>query len=536
MNRRLLLGVMMASAASLHAQDTYLNNQLVNNSDKLFGSARYVGMGGALGALGADISTMGWNPAGIGLMRKGETSLTFGGVWDKEGTSQYGKGSATLDHAGMVFAIDLGSSSSKLQYLNIGFNYQKKANYNNSFTADNNSLNGLSQLDQLAEMTQAGLNTKDNLAGFLYETDMYDVAKDAAGNEYVSNKYYGNLNRFTQHTSGSLSGFDVNFSGNVSNRFYWGLDIGIDALRYRAFNDYYEEKSNEVDALFRDHTLQNDIAIDGWGVNFKFGVIFRPIEESPFRLGLTAETPTWYNLKRSTFYNLSEVVSDMHTQALLPDKSITTPSYESYMEYSIRTPWKLRLSAGSTVSNYLAWGIDYEYANSASTKMGYPYNAISDPHNSLFSNEPDKDMNELTKNNLKAAHTLRLGLEYKPISAVAIRLGYNYATSGYKDHPTFDQFSLNCAARDYATSTHYMTLGDAHALTLGLGYKWKSVYLDLAYKARTQKADFYAFDTSFTAANRSFAKDNPEHAGLSIDPVKVDQTKHQLTATLGFKF
>jgi len=35
--------------------------------DELNGTARFVGMGGAMGALGADISTIGTNPAGIGL-------------------------------------------------------------------------------------------------------------------------------------------------------------------------------------------------------------------------------------------------------------------------------------------------------------------------------------------------------------------------------------------------------------------------------------------------------------------------------------
>ena len=33
----------------------------------LSGTARFVGMGGAMGALGGDISTIGTNPAGIGL-------------------------------------------------------------------------------------------------------------------------------------------------------------------------------------------------------------------------------------------------------------------------------------------------------------------------------------------------------------------------------------------------------------------------------------------------------------------------------------
>ena len=47
-----------------------------NIGNELNGTARFVGMGGAMGALGADISVMGTNPAGIGLFRSNDVSLS----------------------------------------------------------------------------------------------------------------------------------------------------------------------------------------------------------------------------------------------------------------------------------------------------------------------------------------------------------------------------------------------------------------------------------------------------------------------------
>ena len=41
------------------------------------GTARFVGMGGAMGALGGDISTIGTNPAGIGIYRSNDAMLTL---------------------------------------------------------------------------------------------------------------------------------------------------------------------------------------------------------------------------------------------------------------------------------------------------------------------------------------------------------------------------------------------------------------------------------------------------------------------------
>ena len=44
----------------------------------LNGTARFVGMGGAMGALGGDISTISTNPAGIGIYRSNDLMTTFG--------------------------------------------------------------------------------------------------------------------------------------------------------------------------------------------------------------------------------------------------------------------------------------------------------------------------------------------------------------------------------------------------------------------------------------------------------------------------
>lgn len=60
-------------ALPMAAQETYQNTRLLGND--LNGTARYVGMGGAMEALGADISTISTNPAGLGLFRKGQVTL-----------------------------------------------------------------------------------------------------------------------------------------------------------------------------------------------------------------------------------------------------------------------------------------------------------------------------------------------------------------------------------------------------------------------------------------------------------------------------
>ena len=57
----LALAVVLPAAA----QDTYESARLLGSD--LNGTARYVGMGGAMDALGADLSTISTNPAGTSI-------------------------------------------------------------------------------------------------------------------------------------------------------------------------------------------------------------------------------------------------------------------------------------------------------------------------------------------------------------------------------------------------------------------------------------------------------------------------------------
>ena len=121
--------------------DTYIGAQLA--TEDLNGTARYVGMGGAMEALGADISTIGTNPAGIGLFRRNQLSGSFGMVIQSDGKS-FGDGSktnASFDQLGFVYSQRTGRSS----FINMAFNYHKSRNFNHVLSAANAAINGSSQ-------------------------------------------------------------------------------------------------------------------------------------------------------------------------------------------------------------------------------------------------------------------------------------------------------------------------------------------------------------------------------------------------------
>ena len=62
-----------ATAGAQSAFDLYSISQ-----PGLKGTARFMAMGGAFGALGGDLSTLNQNPGGIGVYRSSEIGLSFG--------------------------------------------------------------------------------------------------------------------------------------------------------------------------------------------------------------------------------------------------------------------------------------------------------------------------------------------------------------------------------------------------------------------------------------------------------------------------
>ena len=123
-----------------------------------------------------------------------------------------------------------------------------------------------------------------------------------------------------------------------------------------------------------------DIHVSGTGVNVKLGAIVRPFADNPFRVALAVETPTWYKLKRYSYFNLYD------------DNGMRTPDGDSYLKFKLRSPWKIRTGIGSTIGSTFAWDIDYEYAAYTGMSMSYP----GDDYDNSGSYK-DVSMNKLTR-------------------------------------------------------------------------------------------------------------------------------------------
>lgn len=524
-----LLAAMGLMTVPMLAQETYQDTKFAENS--LTGTARYVGMGGAMEALGADISTISTNPAGIGLFRKNAVSLSAGVIaqtdaethLDFDGTPidfDGKKSKPSFDQIGFVWAAN-GTSGIRL---NLGFNYHKSTNFSQILTAAN-YLNGASQSRWASAKTayakeldaQYGKGAGDQVWNAV---DANYNALMAIGDDGSQSTYAGRSFLFGQYQKGYIGEYDFNLSLGFNNRVWAGFTIGIHDVHYNS-NSYYTENYVADQTAFGESW--ESLRITGTGFDVKAGVIFRPVEDSPFRIGAYVNSPVYYDLSLSGANDLRLVdhnMTDENGNYAEGNKGNTAD-----LDYRLNTPWKAGFSLGHTIGNNIALGATYEYAwyNHMDNRVkdgGYYDSWYGDYYETSSS---DKAMNEHTRNSLQGVSLLKLGLEYKPISMLAVRLGYNYVSPMFKKAADRDQ-SIASQGTIYATSTDYTNWKATNRITAGLGFNYQNLSIDVAYQYSCQKGDFYPF-----AGWQS--KDAP-----AAPATQVENNRHQLLMTLGYKF
>lgn len=525
-----LLAAMGLMAVPVLAQETYQDTKLAENG--LTGTARYVGMGGAMEALGADISTISSNPAGIGLFSKSMISVSAGVVAQGDADTRLSfdgtnididgkKSRPSFDQIGFVWA---GSSANSKMKLNLGFNYHKSTNFSQILTAAN-MLNGASQSKWASAKTayakeldsKYGNNAGDQVWNAVDANYNALMGKDDNG---AQSTYDGRSFLFGQYQKGYIGEYDFNISMGFSNRFWAGLTVGIHDVHYKS-NSYYTENYMADQTAFGEGW--EDLRITGTGFDIKAGLIFRPVADSPFRIGAYVNSPVYYDLTLSGAHDLS--LEDHNITDANGNYATGNNSNVTDLDYRLNTPWKAGVSLGHTIGSNLALGATYEYAwynhMDNRVKDGGYYDAWYGDYYETSSS--DDAMNEHTRNSLKGVSTLKLGLEYKPISMLAVRLGYNYVSPMFKETADRDQ-TIASQGTIYATSTDYTNWKATNRITAGLGFNYEKLSIDLAYQYSCQDGDFYPFAAWPTAS------------APAAPATKVSNDRHQILMTVGYKF
>ena len=524
MKKILLAAIAMGMVLPAAAQDTYESARLLG--DDLNGTARYVGMGGAMEALGADISTMGTNPAGIGLFRHSTASLSFGLVSqaDAKKFDGLGKTNMSFDQAGFVYSARISPRS----IINVGFNYHKGKNFDQILSAANR-LSGCSQNGLTYKKAEKGIyeleeNKSGDVIGWEGDYRSYSFSEADYMNANVllldpDNKqfYYYDADGYTFDRAhrGWIADYDFNLSGNYNDQFFWGVTLGIKDVHYKGYSEYAESLINLQGSNIGSVVYGDERKITGTGFNLKFGAIVRPLEESPFRIGAYIHTPTWYELTSS---NSSVMINNTNNIGSW-DRGHSEQSYD----FAYHTPWKFGLSLGTTIGTELALGATYEYSDYSASQNriidGYDYYDNADT-------STDNAMKVNTERSLKGVSTFKLGAEYKPVPELALRIGYNYLTSGYKMDGVRDT-EVDSPGVMYASTTDYVNWKDTQRLTLGVGFKVGKMNIDLAYQLSKTDGEFHPFQ-----AYNSWTDSSLMDTGIT----KVTNKRSQGLLTIGYTF
>ncbi len=544
MKKFYISAVLLSTLAALPAtaQDIYKIEHF--SSTDLNGDARYIGMGGAMSALGANLSAISTNPASSGLYRKSDYSASVSLLHQHNranlSNSSASNFKASLDQMGYIYSLYLDEGD--LRFVNMGFNYRKSKNFSTNALLNIAPMpngNNLSQSMLMRQLAQNGngwldLNNSEArastspYANLGYEVLMLDPVLE---NGKVIDYEAGHADAYHQsrEISGGIQAYDFNLAFNFNDRFYLGANLGLYSLNYESWGNY-EEQNKYKDGSYmtsasgerKTFIMKHYEQMTGSGVDAKFGIIVRPFEENPLRLGLSVTTPTLYSLETNSRLHMSSPYE--HTEMPSNTKYEYTENQVSVSnDYRIVAPWKVNFSLGTTIGNKVALGAEYEIVDHT-TAQARVYSENDELYGSRMGTEDQAVGNEI-ETHLRDIHTLRLGMEILPTRNISVRFGYNFVSSPFAKNAYLNMLT-NGQTRRYSTAPDYINYGNTHRFTFGWGYHTTNFYFDAALLYQRQSAEFYPFhyNSDITSAVNE------------VPGYELNLRRATCTFTLGFRF
>jgi hypothetical protein len=486
MKKQLFLGACIFFSVALQAQ---LPEDVIKYSWRpTNGTARVNAIGGAMGSLGGDISSLSINPAGLGFYKTSEIVLSPGYSFLKNKSNFRGTDASDKDSwfnlgtTGFVTGKQgNGRWSSKAFSIGItrSANFSDKIFYTgkNDFSSQGEqyaaeAANSGVDIGNLPFSTALSYGTRLAAWNYLIDTvaipghvgkdivsmSMWDMLKN--GGEFLVDQSH------SIETSGGLTEIAMGYAANMDDKLYIGGSIGFPIVKYQKKSIFIEQDATgNPNNNFNFNELSETFTTKGMGVNAKFGLIAKPSDF--IRLGLAIHTPTWYSL--TDRYD-AFMITDLDQYRTTPGairvdvadvlNSGEVPKYK----YELISPWKFMLSGSYVLretedvrqqKGFIT--ADVEYVTYKSNKFR---NAEDYDDNGYYD-----AINETMKDYYKNAFNFRVGGELK-FTTIMTRLGFAYYGNPYSD-------------KELKASKMY--------LSGGLGYRNAGIFIDLTYVHALQK-------------------------------------------------
>lgn len=489
-NKYILLASGFCLCQAILAQDE--TDALRYSSFNYSGTARFSSMGGSFGAIGGDFSSLSQNPAGIGIYRKSEftvtpsvffqsTSSNFMNSQSYDNKLNFNFGNWGIVFAGKTKQKDKEEELSGWKSGGIAIGYNRMNNFHNRM--DMFGINNRSSMADAFVKRSMGKSSSsldqfsEYLAWYNYVTD-YDS---------THGKYYnfiapgaGIQQRKSTETTGAIGETVINFGGNYDDRLYLGATVGFPTIRYREESVYSETDIIDTIPYFNNFKYSNTLSVYGNGINFKAGAIIRALDW--MRIGIALHTPTYFNISEK--YNSKLENNFDSTYASAASYTYSSESPDGSFSYRLTTPMKAIGSMGFVIDKKALVNIEYEYIDYSTAKMrSSDYSFI--------------DENSNIRNYYRATSNIRVGAEYR-MDPLALRIGYALYGAPY--------------------GSNINNSGTRSSYSAGVGIREKSYFVDIAAVYSTQRENHFFYDPALTAPS--------------------ENTKNSLNflCTLGFRF
>ena len=341
--------------------------------------------------------------------------------------------------------------------------------------------------------------------GVNYSNQSIEDYSETPGNNNVNFDIYDSTNTLIDNVAlaghaynryGDVSKMSVAVGGNYDNRIYLGAGLNFHSAAIDQYDSaaFTSGSNNSTTVYDKQYTPFSESST---GFSASVGVIGKINPQ--FRLGASIETPTWWSIAR--VYNEYE-----------------NPTDGTYTEdRNLSSPMKATVSAAYVPNKNFAINVDYTLGL---TKSKYKVFGTAETELNNFFSDNSKNLSEV-----------KVGAEYR-IDAFRLRGGYGFASSPF-DSMSISAFSDNGTAAN--TSYDDLIVGKRTTIGAGIGYDFKSFYIDAAYQNLNSEYKS-SFLRGSTGSNTGYFSNNYVVESDAAIVSNVKNTRDNFFITLGWKF
>ncbi|HSU28310.1 MAG TPA: hypothetical protein VLJ68_08010 [Chitinophagaceae bacterium] len=441
------------------------------------GTARQQSIGGAMGSLGGEISSIFVNPAGLGFYKTREVVLTPAYTLLNNKATYFGrqemdkKNGLSFGTNGIVFGDGTNTRKKGMTSNVLALGVNQIANFRSNLIYRGQTSQSSYSQKFLEEIQNNNDKDANHVAdGYPYGTSLafntywIDTIAGGTPNNYQfqtrSPIATGLLQENIIASSGGITEIAMAAASGFGDKVFAGITIGIPILTYKREGAFTEaDATSNVNNKFDFARVEESLKTTGAGINIRLGMIFKPAEY--FRVGLAIHSPTYFSLT-DKYSTTITAATEAYKGILHQSSGDITGSPTSDFKYALTTPFRIIASASYVLREiqdvrkqrgFLTADIEFLSYRSSSFHADP---SDKDPSTKTYL----KSLNQAINNAYKPSFNFRAGGELK-FTYVMVRAGVAYYGNPYK----------NLAGEK----------GNRFQLTGGLGYRNKGIFIDVAY-------------------------------------------------------